>query len=195
MKTSFEPEKFYVVGNNLALDFINSELFELTRENLLSWAIAVNLIDAKKAEKLLLNWNEDQLEEILSFRKKIREMVVDLAKGKKIKAFEIDLINKTLRQINGHSELVQTPEGFAKRFEIDLTEPNKILVPIAESIADLLCYGDLSFLRKCERDDCILYFYDTTKNHKRRWCSMAICGNRAKAAKFYQKNKVKGEKA
>lgn len=195
MKTSFEPEKFYVVGNNLALDFINSELFELTRENLLSWAIAVNLIDAKKAEKLLLNWNEDQLEEILSFRKKIREMVVDLAKGKKIKAFEIDLINKTLRQINGHSELVQTPEGFAKRFEIDLTEPNKILVPIAESIADLLCYGDLSFLRKCERDHCILYFYDTTKNHKRRWCSMAICGNRAKAAKFYQKNKVKGEKA
>ncbi|MBX7170535.1 MAG: CGNR zinc finger domain-containing protein [Pyrinomonadaceae bacterium] len=190
MKISFEPEKFYIVGNNLALDFINSELFELTRENLLSWAIAVNLIDTKKAEKLLSNWDESQLEEILSFRKNLREIVVDLANGKKLSSFGINLINKNLQQTNGYSKLVQTDEGFAKRFEIDLTEPNKILVPIAESMADLLCYGDLSFLRKCERDDCILHFYDTTKNHKRRWCSMAICGNRAKAAKFYQKKKA-----
>lgn len=190
MKICFEPEKFYIVGNNLALDFINSELFELTRENLLSWAIAVNLLDAQTAEKLLSKWNESQLEEILDFRKNLREIVVDLVNGKKLSSFGINLINQTLRQTNGHSKLVQTEDGFAKRFEIDLTEPSKIIVPIAKSMADLLCYGDLSFLRKCEREDCILYFYDTTKNHKRRWCSMAICGNRAKAAKFYQKKKA-----
>ena len=191
MQISFEPEKFYLVGNNLALDFINSELFELTPQNLLGWAVAINLIDAEKAAKLLPGWDQDQLKEVLEFRTSLRKMIVDLANGKAVKNFEIALLNKILRQTKGHSELVRTAEGFIKRFEIDLTEPNKILVPIAESMADLLCYGDLSYLRKCERDDCILYFYDTTKNHKRRWCSMAICGNRAKAAKFYQKKKAR----
>jgi predicted RNA-binding Zn ribbon-like protein len=189
MQNSFEPGKFYIVGNNLALDFINSELFELTAQNLLGWAIAVKLIDSKEAGRVLPKWDGKSLNGVFDFRKSLREMVVDLAGGKGIKAFEIALLNKVLRQTSGHSELAQTPEGFVKRFRIDLTEPNKILVPIAESMADLLCYGDLSYLRKCERDDCILYFYDTTKNHRRRWCSMAICGNRAKAAKFYQKKK------
>jgi predicted RNA-binding Zn ribbon-like protein len=189
MKNSFESEKFYVVGNNPALDFINSVMFDLTRETLLSWAIAVNLIEAEKAENLLQKWNENELAEISDFRKNLRETVINVANGNGIKSFEIDLVNRILQQNNGFQKLQQTPDGFIKRFEFDLSEPKKILVPIAESIVDLLCYGDLSYLRKCEREDCILYFYDTTKNHKRRWCSMAICGNRAKAAKFYQRKK------
>ena len=58
-----------------------------------------------------------------------------------------------------------------------------------EGAADLLCHGDLANLRKCENHDCILYLYDTTKNHTRRWRSTAGCGNRAKAAAFYQRKK------
>lgn len=185
----FEPENFYVIGNNHALDFINSVLFELTRENLLSWAIAVNLVELKKAENLSEKWDEDQLKEVSDFRERLRETVINLANGKEIKPAEIDLINKTLREKTGYQKLQKTPDGFIKRFELDFSEPKKILAPVAESFADLLCYGDLSYLRKCERKDCILYFYDTTKNHKRRWCSMAICGNREKAAKFYRKKK------
>lgn len=187
---NFETDKLYVIGNNPALDFINTEMFDLTRENLLGWAIAVSLIEADKAESLLQKWDENQLAEVSDFRNNLREMIINLANGKKINSFEIDLINRTLQETSGYPKLQQTPEGFVKRFEIDLSEPRKILVPIAESMADLLCYGDLSYLRKCENPSCILYFYDTTKNHKRRWCSMAICGNRAKAAKFYQKKKA-----
>ncbi len=186
----FETEQFYIVGNNLALDFINSVMFDLTRENLLGWAIAANLISTEKAENLLQKWDKNELVEVSDFRTNLRETVMNLANGKNIKQLEIDSINKTLQQTSGFPKLQQTPEGFVKRFEIDLSEPKKILVPIAESMVDLLCYGDLSYLRKCEREDCILYFYDITKNHKRRWCSMAICGNREKAAKFYQRKKA-----
>ena len=53
----------------------------------------------------------------------------------------------------------------------------------------LLSEGDPALLRKCQNPRCILYFYDTTKNHRRRWCSMAGCGNRAKVAAFYQRNR------
>jgi lactoylglutathione lyase len=46
------------------------------------------------------------------------------------------------------------------------------LLPVAESAADLLTVRDLSLLRKCENPACVLFFYDTTKNDARRWCSM-----------------------
>jgi predicted RNA-binding Zn ribbon-like protein len=63
----------------------------------------------------------------------------------------------------------------------------QLIVPIAEAAADLLCHGDLSLVKKCGNPRCILFFYDTTKNHARRWCSMAGCGNRMKAAAHYRR--------
>ncbi|MFC5184509.1 CGNR zinc finger domain-containing protein [Actinomadura harenae] len=41
-------------------------------------------------------------------------------------------------------------------------------------------------VRKCANPDCVLWFYDLTKNGSRRWCSMAVCGNRTKTARFQQ---------
>ena len=41
-------------------------------------------------------------------------------------------------------------------------------------------------IRRCAQPDCVLYFYDTSKNGTRRWCSMKTCGNRAKAQRFQQ---------
>jgi predicted RNA-binding Zn ribbon-like protein len=63
------------------------------------------------------------------------------------------------------------------------------LLPIGEAAMNLLCYGDLSRVKKCERDACVLYFYDTSKPGHRRWCSMSACGNRAKSAAFYERSK------
>ena len=59
-----------------------------------------------------------------------------------------------------------------------------LLGPVAESVAQLLVEGDFQLVRQCEHPDCVLWFYDRTKAHKRRWCSMALCGNRYKAAQF-----------
>jgi predicted RNA-binding Zn ribbon-like protein len=60
--------------------------------------------------------------------------------------------------------------------------PETILLPIAEAVADLICTADFTLVRKCESSACVLWFYDRTKGHARRWCRMAVCGNRAKAA-------------
>lgn len=43
--------------------------------------------------------------------------------------------------------------------------------------------------KPCAHPECVLYFHDTTKNGTRRWCSMAVCGNRAKAARHYERSK------
>jgi predicted RNA-binding Zn ribbon-like protein len=60
--------------------------------------------------------------------------------------------------------------------------PKALLLPIAEAIGDLVCQKDLALVRKCEGPTCTLWFLDMSKGHARRWCSMAVCGNRAKAA-------------
>ncbi len=61
-------------------------------------------------------------------------------------------------------------------------DPRELLVPIAAAAADLIYNHDFRLIRSCEGSGCVLLFLDTTKARARRWCSMAVCGNRAKAA-------------
>jgi predicted RNA-binding Zn ribbon-like protein len=58
------------------------------------------------------------------------------------------------------------------------------LAPVAEAIADLLANGDFDLVRHCEGNACVMWFYDRTKGHRRRWCTSTGCGNRAKVAAF-----------
>ncbi|MBN0046341.1 CGNR zinc finger domain-containing protein [Streptomyces actuosus] len=44
-------------------------------------------------------------------------------------------------------------------------------------------------IRSCAHEACILHFFDTSRNGTRRWCSMAACGNRAKASRHYRRTK------
>jgi predicted RNA-binding Zn ribbon-like protein len=59
-----------------------------------------------------------------------------------------------------------------------------VLLPFVESAAELLDQGDFARIRPCENPACSLWFYDRSKTNRRRWCSMALCGNRAKVAAF-----------
>ena len=204
MKEVFETEKFYRVGNNLSLDFINTlvaqngEPLDLLKDftDFAAWSIAANLLEISKAEHLIKNWNETAdlttaLTDALEFREVLREMFVGLAHGKDVKPSALKAINREIQNKSGAAEIKKTENGFEKTFRADYQKPRQLLAPIAESAADLLCYGDLSLVKKCEASECVLYFYDTTKNHQRRWCSMAACGNRAKAAAFYERKKAK----
>jgi predicted RNA-binding Zn ribbon-like protein len=60
----------------------------------------------------------------------------------------------------------------------------EILAPLAEASAEFLAMADFTLVRICEADDCALWFYDRTKSHKRRWCSMSLCGNRHKVSEY-----------
>ena len=72
------------------------------------------------------------------------------------------------------------------------TDVQRRLGEIAYNAAQLLTEGDLQRVRKCESHDCSLMFYDRTKAHRRRWCSMALCGNRHKVAEFRKRQQEGG---
>jgi predicted RNA-binding Zn ribbon-like protein len=198
----FETEKFSLIANNLFLDFVNTQKireglpFETleTCADFVAWTVAVKLIEVEQAQELSEKWNEEisgnkSLAETIKFRDILRQMTENIVFGKDIPPKTLTAINEKLKNMSGFSELEKTEAGFEKRFRFDLSEPAKLLQPIAESAADFLCYGNFELLKKCESSNCVLYFYDTTKNHKRRWCSMSGCGNKAKAAAFYQRKK------
>lgn len=48
--------------------------------------------------------------------------------------------------------------------------------------------GSWERLKICRSDDCRWAFYDASKNHSRAWCSMSLCGNRAKARSFRERH-------
>ena len=57
-----------------------------------------------------------------------------------------------------------------------------VLLPLADAVGDLVTAADFALVRRCQGTGCTLGFLDRTKSHRRRWCDMAVCGNRAKAA-------------
>ncbi len=202
MKEMSAVEKFPAVGNNLSLDFINTKIIEngelkdlLTDfTDLAAWAAAADLLEKSKAERLVDEWKDsaeinDAFRRAIDFREMLREMAANLASGKTVSKRAIAAINGEIQNQSGAIEIRRTENGFEKSFRADYRTPRQLLAPVAESAADLLCYGDSARIKKCSGENCVLYFYDTTKNRARRWCDMTICGNRAKSAAFYRREK------
>jgi predicted RNA-binding Zn ribbon-like protein len=191
--------QFHFIGDELCLDFINTEAVDQDErvdllgsfDDLLAWYVEAGVIDAARAKALIRSdGGARALKDARQFRAMLREMVERLSEGKaNVPQGTLDHLNRSLRAREGYSEIVRTKDGYDTRFRPRLDEPAHLLVAIAESAARLLSEGDPALLRKCQNPRCILYFYDTTKNHRRRWCSMAGCGNRAKVAAFYQRNR------
>lgn len=203
MKRELETGKFYLVGNNLSVDFVNTEIVENGEpKNLLedftdlaAWATATGLLEKSRAKILIDDWtNSAEIEkaftEAINFRARLRAMFAGLQNGKPIEKSTLAAINREIQNTGGAVEIKETENGFEKLFRADFQKPHQLLAPVAESAADLLCYANPSHIKKCEGAECVLYFYDTTKNHSRRWCSMAACGNRHKAAAFYRRAKT-----
>ena len=94
-------------------------------------------------------------------------------------------LNGFLRKAVSHPQLVWPAPGELQLERQRKTQtPEQFLSTIAEAAAGLLVEGDFNLIRTCEHPECVLWFYDRTKAHKRRWCSMALCGNRHKVAQF-----------
>lgn len=202
MSETFDTNKFFFIANNLSLDFVNTKIVSngepldllISFNDLLAWMIGGGLLSEPEAKSLLAKWSDNSkvqvlLKQAVALRQNLFASIRNIVGGGTVHQSTINEINILLQNKSGFFELKKKDEGFEKYYHFNFEKLENLLVPIAESAADLLCYGDLSLLKKCESKDCVLYFYDTSKNHKRRWCSMSACGNRAKAAAFYQRQK------
>ena len=207
MLKELSKSKFIFVGNHRCLDFINTQIIEKGHpvdligdfSDLVEWLTEAQILNSTEAKESLKNWNGRSegmhtFEKAIAFRAALREMVQRIVKGKPVQQSTIDEINKLLSSRTGFYKLIQLRGKFKVQFHTELNNAIHLITPIAESATNLLRYGNLSLIRKCENPDCILYFYDISKNHARRWCSMSICGNRAKVSAHYKRHQRMKEK-
>jgi predicted RNA-binding Zn ribbon-like protein len=193
---------FIFVANQRCIDFVNTEIVDHGRRvdllgsfsDLLSWMVVAKMMAPAQASRATSEWSGDgslaALDGARSFRGMMREMVDQIARGKGVPQKALSEINQRLRVISAFPQVFKKGRAFERRFECNFTEPAHLFAALAESAADLVCNYDLSLVKKCKNPACILYFYDTTKNHRRNWCSMGICGNRMKVAAFYLRSRL-----
>jgi predicted RNA-binding Zn ribbon-like protein len=80
-------------------------------------------------------------------------------------------------------ELVPAPDGVSLDHRHEGDPIAGALARLSESVARELTQPDAGRLRICANEDCRWVFFDSSPGGRRRWCNMAVCGNRAKVAR------------
>ncbi|HSF26734.1 MAG TPA: ABATE domain-containing protein [Actinomycetes bacterium] len=94
---------------------------------------------------------------------------------------------ESLNAVLEHGLVVRTLEDQQARERVVFADPSwELAWRAADDYLRLLGTGPGS-IRRCEHPACILWFHDPTG--RRRWCSMAGCGNRAKAARHHARTR------
>ena len=108
---------------------------------------------------------------------------------------ELGPLNRLLERDEAFSQIARVHQRDGGRLELRAVRrwrsSDSLLLPIGQALAQFVCEEDFANIKACEGHKCTLVFADRTKRRGRRWCSMAICGNRAKqtAHRIRLKNK------
>ena len=183
------------LAGDLALDFLNTrmrvrgQLVDVLQndEDVLGWLDRAGLPGPKavpgRTPQALLHDARD-------LRENIRTLVERRKGGRWADPSEL---NRFLSYAQSHPRLSWSKSQvpiFERVRRHDSVE--SILAPVAEAAAILLATADFSCVKRCEGENCLLWFCDKTKSHRRRWCSARVCGNRHKVAAYRQRRRLQG---
>ena len=99
-----------------------------------------------------------------------------------VRAAELNHLNALMARSPITRVLVRGPAGIELHAQQSLTDPHALTAELAATCADLLTHQSHDKVRKCENPICTMLFVDNKRGPTRRWCSMAVCGNRMKVA-------------
>jgi predicted RNA-binding Zn ribbon-like protein len=190
-----DPESLVGLGDHPALDFVNStatparDTIELIADGpgYLRWLQLAGLVSKAERQALQSRFSPAELDHAVAAAVELREWLRPViaawagADPGIPDEHALARLNTLLAADSRHAEITRRGETLTITDRRTWETPQALLAPPAHAAADLLANGDRSLVRKCQGPDCTLWFYDRTKAHQRRWCTMAICGNRAKA--------------
>jgi predicted RNA-binding Zn ribbon-like protein len=124
------------------------------------------------------------LRKAVDLREALYRTFVGLAAGRPPLAADLETLNVSLPSALVHLRIAAGDDGFGWAWEGDPQALDQPLWPVARDAAVFLTSVDLSRLRTCGNARCRWVFHDGTRSGTRRWCSMAVCGNRAKLRRY-----------
>lgn len=187
------------VGDAPGLDFLNSVATPGDTsvdwigdgDGYLSWLAQAHLVPEDILRDMRTRTLPGELDNVADQARRLREWFRGFVRrhmGRPLPgdAFaELEPLNRLLERDEAFSRIAprQTmPAPFELQAVRRWRTPDSLLLPVGEALARLVCMEDFSLMKACEGPACTLLFADHTRGHARRWCSMAICGNRAKQA-------------
>ena len=212
MTNEARPPAFFIAGHP-ALDFLNSIASPVdvavewlaSGDDLLAWLEQAGLVQGEVLARLRASAGPGELDAAAAQARALRDwfrLFVTAHMGKPLTARaigELEPLNRLLARDEVYGQIVPRRAGTngervtSLQFVADRRwrSPETLLLPLAKAMADLLTSVDFADVKGCEWHACTLLFLDTTRGRMRRWCSMAVCGNRAKQAAHRQRSSRK----
>jgi predicted RNA-binding Zn ribbon-like protein len=192
-------------SDELCIDFVTSkqwaggtpadDLFT-SYPKLIEWCRHIGILtDEESKQQRSLSEKHNQgadaaLEKAVQLRESVYRIFSACSHREAPSAQDIDLLNRELSIAMAHIR-VSNPSGkFSWNWAKQDAPLEWILWPVARSAAELLTSDRLQRVRQCS--DCRWLFMDSSRNASRRWCDMKICGNRAKARRYYARHRPSG---
>ena len=201
-RATSERSPFVFVGERLWLDFVNCEhglrRFDSLRdfETMVRWLEAASVLDTERGGGIRRRAQQQPagaaaaLVDARRVRSALRSLAERGPMSERTRAEGLVEINRVLGRSAGTRRVDLRSDGTFIRSFVPVGDAFAgLVIPIVESAADALILGELSRVRRCGDHRCQRVFFDNTKNGRRRWCDMATCGNRAKAARHREKLK------
>lgn len=190
----------FFIADSLGLDFLNSIATPVDQPidwldsgaGLVAWLAQAELVPPQALNALTKQAPPGELDKVAEQARTLREWF----RGSVRKHMGRPLTPKAIRDLKPLNALLERDEMFSgvvvhqdahgDHLELQTMRrwrsPESLLLPIGEALARCVCDEDFTSIRECEGHRCTLIFADHTRRRGRRWCSMAMCGNRAKQA-------------
>jgi predicted RNA-binding Zn ribbon-like protein len=188
------------IADSLGLDFLNSIATPVDTpidwldngDGLLKWLAQAKLVPANALDTLKARAMPGELDAVAEQTRALREWFRAFVRkhmGRPLTPralHELGPLNGLLERDEAFSQISQRHRSDGGRLELRMMRrwrsPESLLLPIGEALAKFVCEEDFTDVKACEGHRCTLVFADHTRRRARRWCSMAVCGNRAKQA-------------
>lgn len=184
-----------LVGGELAWDFTNTSSARGSRahqehlrdfDTLMQWVEHARVMppaDCAYARAALAGHPRRSrriFERAIEMRELIWTIGTALAEQRPVPGQLLALLSASHAENLGHAEMKMWLGSYIWVWDPRRDVQAAILGPITLSALTLIMEKDLLRTRRCAGQDCGWLFFDTTKNNRRRWCEMRVCGNRAK---------------
>jgi len=188
------------IADSLGLDFLNSIATPVdtpidwlnSGDGLLKWLAQAKLVPADVLDELKARAMPGELDKVADQARALREWFRGFARkhmGRPLTTRalqELGPLNRLLERDEAFSQISRHHDGDGGHLQLRVMRrwrsPESLLLPIGEALAKFVCEENFANVKACEGHACTLVFADRTRRRARRWCSMAICGNRAKQA-------------
>jgi predicted RNA-binding Zn ribbon-like protein len=176
IEPSAQAELVAAFANTLDLD--DETDFLTTPADAAGWLVAQGLVERPAG----LDDRDHRM--LLDLRAGIRD-----ALGGVTSADRLAVGDAVLRELPVLVSLGATP---ALRPAPTLPAPRRAMATLAIAWSHLVSTGEADRLKRCADDTCGWVFWDVSRNHSRRWCTMSVCGNRAKARAYAARQRARG---